>query len=301
MFKIQTATLSVLLLASACNTSRQENNASSIDSLNQTIIHPKHDDDRYVAWYDTRFAGTWMNGVYLDSLTEIFKRDTTRSIYEYTSRFNLCKDLLMIEIEGCVVDSIFYLKNEVCGNKYISKSTFPIDEKASFLLTDIYGNITHSFESPDYNKLIVDGVEFDQGDFRFQHLVGLLNGVYEVRDHSGKIIDTVVYEGGEFKDGDHLSKMALVLPSYIYDETRKPVLPHGDLVSVAFYTGDSSRVELVDDLGEGIGVFETAPNEDFADFEIIRHRTGFDLYERRSIRNSADPKLSFEFKRLAAK
>lgn len=254
--------------------------SDSVITLNQHLFHPPHEEDRHYPWYDTRYAGGWIKEQYLDSLMEIFVNDTTRSLYEYTKSIDQCNEqLLMVEIEGCAKERLFYLKNSGCNDEYISKSNFEVGEQNKFMLVNIVSGSTYQFESTLYNELYVDGDRFVNNDDYLSKFEQKLNGIYRVFNNAGLLLDTVNYRRGAFEKSDTLSNMNLVSLTYINSKRNvKPTLDHSDLVYVRYYTGDSSRTELVDDSGAGMGSYETIPKLEYIEYDLKRTSKGFELH-----------------------
>ncbi len=241
------------------------------------LFHSAHKEDKSYPWYDTQYAGEWVKEDHIKALLEILESDTTLSLYEYCQKLDPCAvDLIHIEIEGCVVDKLFYLKNLACHEKYISKSSFEVGKQSNFKLLDAYSGMNYTFESPGYDELIINGnryVKYNRADI--EHA---LNGRYIVYDLE-KPLDTIDYIFDKFSDSNLFFQMSLFHLAYFHKSlSDRPILQHSDLVTVYLFNGDTTTTEIVGDSGEGSGNFETGPDTDRIRFDLKRTSDGFELH-----------------------
>jgi len=271
-----------------------------VTKTDQQILHVEHEEDNSYPWYDTRYTGHWMNKAYMNKLIEIFKTDTTISLYDYVAGLDQCSGkLLVIDIEGCAKDNIFYLKNAGCNDNYISKSNFGVDKETPFTLKNVYTGKSYNFDGDGFNELTINGEVFIK-EYSLSSIEEILSGTYIYYDDANRLIDTVRYRGGRFEKSDTLSQMNLIDITSINSSHEQPALPHSDFVYVRFYTGELVTGETVDDLGRGTGIFETGPATWDVHFNIKRTLQGFELH------NAYDPNknkllksgLVYKFKKI---
>lgn len=275
--------------------------SQKIDTVKKELVEPvlltheEHEEDSQYPWWDTSLGGVWVKESFKDSLINIFKDDTTRSIYEYSSKIIGCdKELIKIEFEGCAKENKFYIRNIGCNNKYIASSSFGINEKGSFELQDVYTNQKYFCESPEYSKLFIDNNKYIK-HFYMEDITEALDGVYIVYDNKNVIIDTVHYRNDSFSKSDTLAEMRLldIFHTVSYSD-EKPLLDHSDLVSIGFLTGNMITADVP-------GGTEERPELMRVRFDLLRTSNGFELHNayKRSERRYLVNGLVYKFELIA--